>query len=721
MVTIIRGSTDKPVATRELINFFSSRENLEGILYTGYPIIGTPEGAFPIDALWISEGKGIIIFNLIEGPAVGNYVEMQDNSINKLESRLRSHQELMNKRKLSVPVNAVTFAPAITDANTNIGEFVCNFAKLQDVISAVEDADKFNYKQAISVLQIVSNIRKNRSTRQISNENSRGAKLKKLEDSISVLDRLQDKAVIETVDGVQRIRGLAGSGKTIVLALKAAYWHSIHPEWKIAVTFNTRSLKGQFKRLINSFVIERTAEEPNWENIQVIQAWGAPGGGDRDGIYYKFCEIHGIEYHDLSSAKQNSDKSSPFEYICDEALKQVTLPKPIYNAILVDEAQDFPPCFLKLCYQMLNKPYRLVYAYDELQNLGKQSLPAPEDIFGKDKNGKPVVTFESNERTAQQDIILDRCYRNSRPILVSAHALGFGIYRKQDEKSSTGIVQMFEQSSLWTDIGYQIASGQLEDGQQVVLRRTDKTSPQFLEEHSAIDDIIQFQLFDSKEKQAEWIAKEIEKNLNHDELHFDDIIVINPDPLSTRKEMSLIRTMLFDRKIPSHLAGVETSPDLFFSLGSDSITCTGIFRAKGNEAGMVYIINADDCYKSIFNLSTIRNQLFTAMTRSKAWVRVCGIGNNMKELTNEFNTVKSKDFELDFTYPTKSQRESINIVNRDISDADVKKIKAIKTEFNSLVHELKKGTILFEDFDERQVAALIQALGRDKVKKILET
>ena len=32
---------------------------------------------------------------------------------------------------------------------------------------------------------------------------------------------LQSKAVIETVDGVQRIRGLAGSGKTIVLALKA--------------------------------------------------------------------------------------------------------------------------------------------------------------------------------------------------------------------------------------------------------------------------------------------------------------------------------------------------------------------------------------------------------------------------------------------------------------------------------------------------------------------
>ena len=38
-----------------------------------------------------------------------------------------------------------------------------------------------------------------------------------LENSIAALDRSQSKAVIETVDGVQRIRGLAGSGKTIVL------------------------------------------------------------------------------------------------------------------------------------------------------------------------------------------------------------------------------------------------------------------------------------------------------------------------------------------------------------------------------------------------------------------------------------------------------------------------------------------------------------------------
>ncbi|MEI7100528.1 helicase, partial [Klebsiella pneumoniae] len=93
----------------------------------------------------------------------------------------------------------------------------------------------------------------------------------------------QNKAVIETVDGVQRIRGLAGSGKTIVLALKAAYLHTQYPDWRIAVTFHTRSLKGQFRRLINNFCIEQSGEEPDWTKIRIINAWGAPGGDARDG------------------------------------------------------------------------------------------------------------------------------------------------------------------------------------------------------------------------------------------------------------------------------------------------------------------------------------------------------------------------------------------------------------------------------------------------------
>src|SRR5438270_13310705 len=102
--------------------------------------------------------------------------------------------------------------------------------------------------------------------------------------------------------------------------------------------------------------------------------------------------------------------------------------------------------------------------------------------------------------------------------------------------------------------------------------------------------------------------------------------------------------MLLSKGINCSLAGVSGSPDVFFE--SDTVTFTGIFRAKGNEAAMVYVINAHDCYGSFLpeTLARARNQLFTAITRSKAWVRFLGIGQSMASLTREYNEVAEKDF-----------------------------------------------------------------------------
>ena len=73
----------------------------------------------------------------------------------------------------------------------------------------------------------------------VTKTNSKGAIIKQIEKEIANLDEWQKKAAFEIPEGPQRIRGLAGSGKTVVLALKAAYLHSQHPEWTIAITFYT--------------------------------------------------------------------------------------------------------------------------------------------------------------------------------------------------------------------------------------------------------------------------------------------------------------------------------------------------------------------------------------------------------------------------------------------------------------------------------------------------
>lgn len=690
------------MASRQLATLLENQSTLTGTLYIGYPIIGTSEGAYTIDALLLSPEKGIVVFHIVEGKDVGDYRLIQDEHFAKMHSKLYQHTNLVKNRGLAVLLTVITFAPAIQNTQElhTSDHPVCSSESIIPFLNSIEWNTQSYFAPAAEVIQSISNIRKYKKRRIIQKPESRGSKLKRLEESIANLDNQQGMAVIETVEGVQRIRGLAGSGKTIVLALKVAYLHAIHPDWKIAITFNTRSLKNQFERLINTFVIEQTGDEPDWDNIEIIHAWGAPGGKERDGMYFRFCAEHGVTYYDFRAAMTTFGPSNEFEGACRKALNEVKDFKPQFDIVLIDEAQDFSPHFLLMCYELVREPKRLVYAYDELQSLTMKSLPSPEEIFGKNSDGTSRVRFVPNELgKPKQDIVLQKCYRNSRPILTTAHALGFGLYRK------AGLIQMFENKELWSEIGYLVISGSLEDGQKVILGRTNETSPDFLENHSTIDDIVQFHSFSDAKEQNDWIVNEIERTLKEDELDADDIMVINPDPISTREAVADARSQLNDRGINTVLAGVSTSPDVFNV--KDAVTFTGIFRAKGNEAALVYVINAQDCFTGLIrDLAKLRNQLFTAMTRSKAWVRVCGHGPNMIKLAQEFEDVKSAHFKLDFRYPTEEERKRLRIINKDLSEAERHKLNRNRGNLKNILESLEKGDTLLEDFPPEVIKKL---------------
>jgi superfamily I DNA and RNA helicase len=692
MIDVISGTTTKPASSKRLAETLQAGPNLKGTLYVGYPILGTPDGAFPVDAILLSPDYGLVAFDIVEGRDVGDYQGRQDNLYSKLQAKLLQYPALVNKRQLITKIQPVTFAPAVSAENLGNDDYpVFSNGEIVDYIADIVWDQRASFPALAAAIQALSNIRKGRRRRDLQRADSRGAKLQKLNDSIANLDVDQGAAVVETVEGVQRIRGLAGSGKTIVLALKVAYLHAQHPDWKIAVTFNTRSLKGQFERLINTFVIEQTNEEPDWQNIDIVHSWGSPSASA--GMYYKFVKAHGLTYYDFQSARNSFGVEKEFSGACDKAINEAKEIKPKYDAILVDEAQDLPSSFLQLCYLFLKVPKRLVYAYDELQSLTNVSLLPPEELFGKDQEGQPLVSFSIPKvGDPRQDIILERCYRNSRPILVTAHALGFGIYREPG-----GLIQIFDQSNLWSDVGYRVTNGELADGKRVTLARTDDTSPRFLEAHSPVDDLIVFQKFDDSEQQDDWLVEHIKNNISNDELSPDDIIVINPDPLKTRKAVAAARSKLFQIGINSSLAGVSSSPDVFFE--NDLVTFTGIFRAKGNEAAMVYVINAQDCFDAFMPaaLTLARNQLFTAITRSKAWVRVLGVGQRMQTLIQEYERIKAHNYTLNFVYPDAERRKELKIINRDMTAAERSKVTKSLKDITNILQAIEDGDVKLED------------------------
>lgn len=279
-LNITRGVNNKPVATDLLQQALTLLQGICGEVFIGYPLIATPDGKYSIDATLVSPSTGIVLFDLIEGTDAKDYAERQDDLANKMEARLRLHRELVKGRQLQVPLSVISFAPAIGNVEAvAIAPYpLVNEHGLGAALNALDwtQGSDTLYRMTLSAIESLSSIRKSRSKREVQRSDSRGAKLKRLEDSIATLDHRQHKAVLETVEGVQRIRGLAGSGKTIVLALKAAYLHTQYPDWRIAVTFHTRSLKAQFQRLITNFCIEQSGEEPDWSKIRVINAWGHP-------------------------------------------------------------------------------------------------------------------------------------------------------------------------------------------------------------------------------------------------------------------------------------------------------------------------------------------------------------------------------------------------------------------------------------------------------------
>ncbi len=689
MLDIVKGRTEKNAATDQLISFLKEKE-FEGRFYVGY-LMPTSEGSVTLDALWISKQYGVVAFVIDSEVST----ETEDNTFGFLDTFLRKNPKLKKGRDFLVNIEAVTYI----DSN--------QLRERLNKLNTWEHSQIFD--ELISTFQSVYNLKNKNERKNVKKENSRGAKLKWLDEQLSRLDDEQEKAVIEYNDGIQRIRGLAGSGKTIVLALKAAYLHTQNPEWDIVVTFNTRSLKQQYKDLITKFCRNRE-EEPNWEKLKIINAWGKSSEPlNERGLYYTMCSENGITYLDFKQAENYAisigmKKEQAFEAACKKALDDVNVDqiKKKYDVILVDEAQDLSKYFLNICISLLKTPAkRLIYAYDELQRLNEgETLPSP-NTFGQ--------TYD--------DKILKRCYRNSRPVLVTAHALGFGIYRQIVAEQK--LVQFFDQPKLWGDVGYECIEGKLEANQNVILRRSSISSPAYLENISkdiegisdSIDDILVFKSFQDRKMQAEWVAEQINKNLKEEELLIRDIIVINPIGLTTRREVALIRDILAEKyQINGHIAG-DADADIFFE--PNSITFTGIHRAKGNEVPMVYIINADQCYEGDFNatrdLIKKRNILFTAITRSKAWVRVCGVGKNMDKLIEEFKKVKESNFELRFRYPTQQEIDEMNLIHRDISNEEKQEIsntEAALKNIPEIIEKIRNKQLLPQDLSEEAQSIL---------------
>ena len=542
----------------------------------------------------------------------------------------------------------------------------------------------FSQKELMEIISLLQNTFYliKHDGRKIEREGSIGYCIKKRSEEIANFDENQFEGIYNKNGSHLRIRGLAGSGKTIVLVKKMAYMHFKNPEANLCYVFYTISLKQYITKLFCDFYKEFDPYgEPDLKKINIMHCWG---GRYNEGFYSKICNtsnnvpapyIKGVSLEDISS----------------KLLDTIKYNLNIYDYIFLDEAQDFGINFFHLALKALKENGKLIYAYDEMQTLGdnNDSVPTKNEIFGD---------------LDCDDVNLKTCYRTPKEILVTAHALGLGIYRSVENP----IVNMIEDINVWEAIGYEVIDGKLKNGSYVKLDRK-QIYP------NMIIDPIRFKKFNSSKEQYEFVTNEIKNLIENEEVLAEDILIIDLDDKNIKQNSIKFKNIFYtsleeninffkdDQWIKTINVVDKDNPKLFKL--ENSIAYTTVYRAKGNEANIVFILNSD----AISSLeSTSRNSLFTAMTRSKFLVYILD-SNGSTKYDHEIEKVIEKNYTLEFEYPTKRQMQNI----RTNSKAEITAIKsmnnAVKSFRNVVVHNKKL-----------EIELLLQQTGKENIDELIE-
>ena len=496
--------------------------------------------------------------------------------------------------------------------------------------------------------------------RETDSENTKGFAANQAEQEIMLFDMKQKTAYLTPISGVSRLRGLAGSGKTVILCMKAALLHLREPNARLLYTFYTKSLYQHVRRLITRFYRQYNDQDPDWDKIIIRHAWGT---NSMEGVYSQACEYHNISKLTYAEARIKNILD-PFDYVCKDFMLKVPTPEKLYDFVLIDEGQDFPTSFIRMCLSLV-KNERILFAYDDLQTIFQNHAPTSVEIFGANSDGSPRVDFS-------EDTVLPKCYRNPREILVVAHALGFGIYAQ-------AISQMIESEEYWSEIGYEIEEGELKEGSHVSILRPEKNSLKSISQRYDRNAIVKYQVNETYSSEIEEVCNCINDDIKNQHLHPEDIMVLTADDKNATMYLRDIDCCL---SMKYGIMSNNVHADKF-SVGNfqekDRVTLSTIHKAKGNEAYSVYIVGTDALVPARKNYRA-RNLLFTAMTRAKGWVRLSGEGENARLWAKEIQQALDQFPYLRFQYPSK---QDIKLMQRDMAEESI-----IENKRNRLIDAL---------------------------------
>ncbi|PYN83271.1 MAG: hypothetical protein DMD87_30320 [Candidatus Rokuibacteriota bacterium] len=206
---------------------------------------------------------------------------------------------------------------------------------------------------------------------------------------LEVMDREQECLAKSLGDGHRLVRGVAGSGKTIVLMCRARHLRELHPDWRILVLCFNRVLAEHLSRTIGADDRLQMLTFHAWCSRELRRAnVPMPPAPERGQAWHEYWEQVPTLLLDA--------------YATGKALAGT------YQAILVDEGQDFANDWYRVILKALDPATNSLFiALDSSQNIYQRKISWRElgvEVVGRSR-------------------VLRVNYRNTRPILNAAYRM----------------------------------------------------------------------------------------------------------------------------------------------------------------------------------------------------------------------------------------------------------------------------------------------------------
>jgi len=412
------------------------------------------------------------------------------------------------------------------------------------------------------------------------------------------------------VEGHPRlIRGVAGSGKTIVLANQVARFISRKvsqpadmfegppPSPRVAVVCFNNALVKFIQRKIRNSYRQHTLESLPSDMVTVTHLNGLMMELSDQGVwdYVTIPEVRDPVDRAVIYGKQLQDFASenPEWY---EAL--------LYDAIFVDEGQDFVPEEYQLLQELVKKDPRtgertLVIFYDDAQNLYARPRP----------NWKQIgIDVQRGDRSR----VMKECFRNTREVIELAFNVLLGSQAPPDLRVQT---------RTYADVNYLKNLGLVEEnGDHFRVRFAERTFNKPI-----------IRKFDSRLREKEWVASEVVRLVEGEQVRSEDIVILFHRKEDFEDMPEIISAEIENNSIKGFIrpyGGNSDRKEYIFREGHLTVSTT--YGAKGYDSQIVFLIGAD-----LFGPDNKgRASFYVGATRAKMLLYITGLetpGSLVKE------------------------------------------------------------------------------------------